>query len=43
MFMHGGNFRDGAGGVPLYDGRYLAEYADTVIVTINYRLGKYIV
>ncbi|KAJ8047630.1 Crystal protein [Holothuria leucospilota] len=41
LFMHGGNFRDGGGGVPIYDGRYLAEFADTVVVTINYRLEAF--
>lgn len=39
VFLHGGGFTYGAAGVPLYDGRRLAERG-AVIVTINYRLGR---
>jgi para-nitrobenzyl esterase len=39
VFIHGGSFRAGAGGVPLYDGSALATRG-AVIVTINYRLGR---
>jgi para-nitrobenzyl esterase len=39
VFIHGGSFRAGAGGVPLYDGAQLASRG-AVIVTINYRLGR---
>ncbi len=39
VFIHGGSFTYGAAGVPLYDGRHLAERG-AVIVTINYRLGR---
>jgi len=39
FFIHGGSFRAGAGGVPLYDGTALAKRG-AVIVTINYRLGR---
>lgn len=39
VFIHGGGFTYGAAGVPLYDGRALAERG-AVIVTINYRLGR---
>ncbi|KAJ8046869.1 cAMP-regulated D2 protein [Holothuria leucospilota] len=41
VFMHGGNFRNGAGGVPLYDGRFLANKTGIIVVTINYRLGAF--
>jgi para-nitrobenzyl esterase len=39
VFIHGGSFRAGSGGVPLYDGTKLAQRG-VVIVTINYRLGR---
>ncbi len=39
VFIHGGSFIRGAGGVPLYDGSALARRG-AVIVTINYRLGR---
>src|SRR5690606_17507481 len=38
VWIHGGGFRIGAGGIPLYDGRALAR-RDGVVVTFNYRLG----
>ena len=38
VWIHGGSFRIGAGGVPLYDGGALAKRG-AVIVTLNYRLG----
>ncbi|PIK36613.1 putative cAMP-regulated D2 protein-like [Apostichopus japonicus] len=37
IFMHGGRFRDGSGSALLYDGRILAQDADAIIITINYR------
>lgn len=39
VFLHGGGFTYGAAGVPLYDGKALAERG-VVIVTVNYRLGR---
>lgn len=39
VFLYGGGFTYGAAGVPLYDGRHLAERG-AVIVTINYRVGR---
>jgi para-nitrobenzyl esterase len=39
VFLHGGGFTYGAAGVPLYDGKHLAERG-VVIVTMNYRLGR---
>lgn len=38
VWIHGGGFRIGAGGIPLYDGTALAR-RDVVVVTFNYRLG----
>ncbi|HZZ32269.1 MAG TPA: carboxylesterase family protein [Phenylobacterium sp.] len=39
VFVHGGSFIRGSGGVPLYDGSALARRG-VVVVTINYRLGR---
>jgi acetylcholinesterase/cholinesterase len=39
MFMHGGNYVGGSGGVPIYDGSVLAKTQNVVVVTVNYRLG----
>ena len=39
VFIHGGSFTRGSGGVPLYDGSALARRG-VVVVTINYRLGR---
>ena len=41
VFMHGGNYIGGSGGVPLYDGSDLARNQDVVVVTTNYRLGVF--
>jgi para-nitrobenzyl esterase len=44
VFVHGGGHFQGAAseqqnGVRLYDGQYLSEHGDVVVVTLNYRLG----
>lgn len=38
VWLHGGGYTLGAGGLPPYDGKALAQ-RDVVVVTINYRLG----
>ncbi|MCP5432020.1 MAG: carboxylesterase family protein [Alphaproteobacteria bacterium] len=40
VWIHGGAFRFGSGGTPLYDGAPLARDG-VVVVTINYRLGRF--
>ena len=40
LFIHGGSFIRGSGGVPLYDGAALARRG-VVVVNINYRLGRF--
>jgi para-nitrobenzyl esterase len=40
VWIHGGAFRLGAGGIPLYDGSALAR-RNVVVVTFNYRLGLF--
>ena len=39
VWIHGGGFVIGSGSQPIYDGSPLARRGDTVVVTINYRLG----
>ncbi|EDQ84403.1 uncharacterized protein MONBRDRAFT_30292 [Monosiga brevicollis MX1] len=39
VWIHGGRFEQGSEGVELYDARYIANFSNTVVVTINYRLG----
>lgn len=41
VWIHGGAFVNGTGATPWYDGSALAERADVVVVTINYRLGGF--
>lgn len=38
VWIHGGSFRVGSGGMPIYDGDTIAAQ-DVILVTINYRLG----
>jgi para-nitrobenzyl esterase len=40
LFIHGGGFTEGSGGVEIYDGVNLAAKG-AVVVTINYRLGVF--
>ena len=39
VWVHGGAFQLGANSLGVYDGQRLASTTDTVVVTINYRLG----
>ncbi|MBV9840770.1 MAG: carboxylesterase/lipase family protein [Sphingomonadaceae bacterium] len=39
VFVHGGGMISGSGSAPLLNGSRLAERADLVVVTLNYRLG----
>eukprot|EP01006_Ploeotia_vitrea_P058052 TRINITY_DN68704_c0_g1_i1.p1 TRINITY_DN68704_c0_g1~~TRINITY_DN68704_c0_g1_i1.p1 ORF type:complete len:558 (-),score=47.40 TRINITY_DN68704_c0_g1_i1:94-1767(-) len=39
FFIHGGDFKQGAGGEDLYDADFFAHFTNQVFVTINYRLG----
>jgi len=41
VWIHGGAFVHGSGGIGLYAGRNLVQGGDVVIVTINYRLGAF--
>ena len=39
VWIHGGAYALGAGSLGVYDGTRLATATDTVVVTVNYRLG----
>jgi len=40
VWIHGGGLQTGSGTASLYDGRYLSNITNTVVVSINYRLGN---
>jgi para-nitrobenzyl esterase len=39
IFIHGGSFVTGSAAMNLYNGELLSNQTNTVVVTINYRLG----
>ncbi len=39
VWIHGGGYRTGQGGIPWYNGARFARNGDIVVVSINYRLG----
>lgn len=39
VWIHGGTFVTGGGGLPIYDGANLARRGGLIVVTVNYRLG----
>lgn len=39
VWIHGGGYRTGQGGIPWYNGSRFAANGDIVVVSINYRLG----
>lgn len=41
VFVHGGSNTVGYSADPMYDGRNLAQRANAVVVTVNYRLGLF--
>ncbi|MFB0982331.1 MAG: carboxylesterase family protein [Alteromonadaceae bacterium] len=41
VWIHGGGFTTGASSLPIYDGSYLAEATNTLVITLNYRLGSF--
>jgi hypothetical protein len=42
VYIHGGNFIQGNPGSSLFQGHHFAEKADTIVVTISYRLGAFV-
>ncbi|XP_056311120.1 crystal protein [Danio aesculapii] len=41
LWIHGGDFIAGSASKPLYDGRFISNYTQTVLVSIAYRLGAF--
>lgn len=41
VWIHGGGFLLGSGGLRKYDGSFLATEGDVIVVTFNYRLGLF--
>jgi para-nitrobenzyl esterase len=41
VWIHGGAYSTGSGGVALYDGRYLAGTEEVVVISINHRLNLF--
>lgn len=41
FYMHGGNYVDGSGGTPIYDGGDVARRNNVVVVATNYRMGVF--
>lgn len=39
VWIHGGGYRTGQGGIPWYNGARFAKNGDIVVVSINYRMG----
>jgi len=39
VFIHGGAFMTGGGGLPCYDAAVLAQRGQVIVVTVSYRLG----
>lgn len=37
VFLYGGAFIAGGNGVPLYDGQFIAEKGEVIVVVVNYR------
>ncbi|KAL0196488.1 hypothetical protein M9458_010060, partial [Cirrhinus mrigala] len=41
VWIHGGDFIAGSASKPLYDGRYISNFTQTVVVSVAYRLGAF--
>lgn len=41
VWLHGGGFSTGSGGLPIYDGSNLAAHGNVVVVTVNHRLNVF--
>ena len=40
VWIHGGDFISGSASKPLYDGRFISNFTHSVVVSLEYRLGK---
>ncbi|KAK2893095.1 hypothetical protein Q8A67_013083 [Cirrhinus molitorella] len=41
VWIHGGDFIAGSASKPLYDGRYISNFTQTLVVSVAYRLGAF--
>ncbi|KAG9272999.1 cAMP-regulated D2 protein [Astyanax mexicanus] len=41
VWIHGGDFIAGSASKPLYDGRFISNYSNTLVVNMEYRLGAF--
>ncbi|XP_062861145.1 cAMP-regulated D2 protein [Trichomycterus rosablanca] len=41
VWIHGGDFIAGSASKPLYEGRFISNHSNTVVVNIEYRLGAF--
>ncbi|XP_053356853.1 cAMP-regulated D2 protein [Clarias gariepinus] len=41
VWIHGGDFIAGSASKPLYDGRFISNYSNTLVVNMQYRLGAF--
>ncbi|KAG7278608.1 hypothetical protein CRUP_013351 [Coryphaenoides rupestris] len=41
VWIHGGDFIAGSASKPLYDGRFISNYTNTLVVSLEYRLGAF--
>ncbi|XP_066541754.1 cAMP-regulated D2 protein [Hoplias malabaricus] len=41
VWIHGGDFIAGSASKPLYDGRFISNYTNTLVVNVEYRLGAF--
>lgn len=41
VYLHGGNFVHMSSSSLIFDGQYLAAIGEVIVITLDYRLGKY--
>ncbi|KAJ8261744.1 hypothetical protein GJAV_G00157920 [Gymnothorax javanicus] len=41
VWIHGGDFIGGSASKPLYDGRFMSNFTNSVLVNVDYRLGAF--
>ena len=41
VYIHGGTFTDYSADISLFEGSNLAIFGGVIVVTLNYRLGKF--
>ncbi|KAF7660191.1 hypothetical protein LDENG_00286570 [Lucifuga dentata] len=41
VWIHGGDFIAGSASKPLYDGRFISNFTNTIVISMEYRLGAF--